>query len=245
MTLTQTPSRSPLIKRLLVLFLLAIALSAAIPGYLHQAWGWQQVPPLPQAQQLKQLRQSGLTLPGWQTVEQRIVEIGGHKWSAQAIVPDSLTDPTLEAATWLLLRPQVWEQDLPQIDWVDIDGARQWQVDSQHQLRFAASAAAPSDVTYSVNARFFRGWTTRRTDAVLQWYSWADGGSSAPSHWFWADQWQQLRNRQRLAWVAVSIQMPIPPFSEIQAVQPEAAALAKLVQSTLITTIFQPADLPS
>lgn len=245
MTLTQTPPRTTVIKLLLAVFLLAIALATVIPSYLSQQWSWKQVPHLAQLNQLKTLRQEGLTLPGWQTLEQRVVDIGGHKWSVQAIVPDSSTDPTIEQATWLLLRPQTWEQDLPQIDWVDIDGVRQWTADSHRSLRLTVPAD-PTDsnasATRTVNARFFRGWTTRRTDAVLQWYGWMKGGSAAPSHWFWADQLKQLRDRQRLAWVAVSLQMPIPPLSEIQAIQPEAEQLGQLVQSTLMSTVLRPSQ---
>jgi cyanoexosortase B-associated protein len=74
---------------------------------------------------------------------------------------------------------------------------------------------------------------------VLQWYAWSKGGHPAPSHWFWADQWTQLRDRQRLSWVAVSLQMPIKPLGEIASAQSELEALGKLVQSTLTST-FQP-----
>jgi cyanoexosortase B-associated protein len=226
-------------KRLIVLFALTIALTTVIPGYLHQSWMWQQIPPVRQAALLKTLQQKGLSLPGWQTLEQQTVEIGGHKWSAQAIVPqDQATTTPIEKAVWLLLRPQVWERDLPQIDWTDVNGVRQWNTDSQQMLRFTVPSIQSSEPV-SVQARFLRGWTSNRTDAVLQWYAWSTGGHFAPSHWFWADQLTQLLHRQRLVWVAVSIQLPIQPLGEIEIAQAEAEALGQRVQSTLMTTVFK------
>lgn len=241
--------RSAWIKRLIVLFLLAIALAGAVPGYLSGRWTWQQVPEISQIQQLKALQQNGLALPGWRTLDQKTVEIGGHKWSVQGIVPNTETDPTPQNIVWLLLRPQTWSKDMPQIDWIDINGVQHWTADSKRSLQFTVqpvqsrqtSSPANSRLNTSpttVQARFLRGWTQKRTDAVLQWYAWNQGGHSAPSHWFWADQWQQLHKRQRLAWVAVSLQMPIQPLGAIDTVEVKAKALGELVQATLTTTVF-------
>jgi cyanoexosortase B-associated protein len=228
--------RSYLIKLLIVLFVLAIALTSSISSYISGQWPWQEVPRISHLKQLKAIQKNGLSLPGWQTLNQQIVEIGGHKWSAQEIVPVTATDQT---AVWLLLRPQTWARDLPQIDWMDINGMRQWTVDSSKALNFAVASESGSSRSHSVKARFFRGWTQRRTDAVLQWYAWPNGGHPAPSHWFWADQLQQLHNRRRLSWVAVSIQIPIKPLGEIDTAQAEAETLAKLVQSALMKDVFQ------
>jgi len=235
MTLSQSTTRAPLLQLLVLLFLLAIALTCTIPGYLGQLWPWQQVPKISQIAQLNALQKTGLELPGWQTLEQKVIEIGGHKWSAQAIFPASALPANSPAnsrsAVWLLLRPQTWDKDMPQIDWVDINGMRQWTTDQQQQIKFTAGTA-------QIEARFLRGWTERGTQAVLQWYARAEGGHPAPSHWFWADQWSQLRYRQRQPWVAVSLQIPIEPLGEIDAVRAEAASLGKLVQSALMADVF-------
>lgn len=231
MTLSQSATRS-LPRFLVVLFVLAIALTNAIPGYLGQAWPWQQVPKVSQIAQLKALQQDGLKLPGWKTLEQKVVEIGGHKWSAQAILP---ADAPADDPVWLLLRPQTWDKDMPQIDWMDINGMRQWTADQQQQLEFTAGTA---QVKVQVEARFLRGWTEKNTEAVLQWYARPNGGHPAPSRWFWADQGSQLRHRQRLPWVAVSIQIPIEPLGEIDRARAEITALGKLVQSALMAGVF-------
>jgi cyanoexosortase B-associated protein len=231
-------NRLPLVKLLVVLFVLAVALTSTLSGYLGERWVWQQVPELHNVQQLKLVQQKGLALPGWHTLEQNVVEIGGHKWSAQAIVPETeAATATLQQAVWLLLRPQTWAKDLPQIDWVDIKGVQRWDTDSRQQISFTGQSVTGEPV--QVKAHLLRGWTSKRTNAVLQWYAWSKGGHPAPSHWFWADQWTQLRDRQRLSWVAVSLQMPIKPLGEIASAQSELEALGKLVQSTLTST-FQP-----
>ncbi len=231
MTCSQPATRLPLMRLLVVLFVLAIALTSAIPGYLGQPWPWQQIPKLTQTAPLKALQKTGLKLPGWQTLEQKTIEIGGHKWSAQAIVPVGSASEAMPNPVWLLLRPQTWDKDMPQIDWVDINGVRQWTADQQQQLSFSAGTA-------QVEARFLRGWTERATEAVLQWYAQPDSGHPAPSRWFWNDQWRQLRHRQRQAWVAVSLQIPISPLGEIETVRAEATSLGKLVQLALMADVF-------
>jgi cyanoexosortase B-associated protein len=233
-------ARSPFLKLLTVLFILAIALTGVIPGYVGGHWSWQQVPEINHVQQLKALREQGLQLAGWHVLEQKSVDIGGHKWSAQSMIPAAEAELGLPISSqnpvWLLLRPQTWGKDLPQIDWIDINGAQQWTTDSQRSLSFTVAAAGREQ---TVKARFLRGWTQKRTDAVLQWYAWFSGGNAAPSRWFWADQWQQFHNRQRFAWVAVSLRIPIRPLGEIDKAEAVAKALGELVQSTLVTTVFQ------
>lgn len=68
----------------LVLLLLLLAVGA-IPGYLTGRWQWHDPPRVISLNQLRQIRQKGLTLPGWQTIEQREQEIGARKWSYQLI----------------------------------------------------------------------------------------------------------------------------------------------------------------
>jgi cyanoexosortase B-associated protein len=226
-------SRSPLAKLLVVLFILAIATFITLPNYFTGNWAWKKVPPLQNVKELKAIQSAGLALPGWKTLEQGKVEIGGHKWSVQAIAPEAEAKTAdLDNTPILMLRPQTWHRDMPQVDWVDINGAQRWTADSVRSLQFSApSPTQPAEI----KARFLRGWHARKTYAVLQWYAWETGGSPAPGSWFWADQWAQLRDRHRANWVAVSILIPIQPLGNIETAQPQIESLAKLVQSTLAT----------
>jgi cyanoexosortase B-associated protein len=228
--ISQPTQRSPLIPILVVLFILAIALTSAIPNYFSGNWVWRREAKLERVAQLKAIQKAGLALPGWKTLEQDTVELGGHKWSIQAIVPEAQAKTaTVDDATILMLRPQTWQRDMPQVDWVDINGAQRWTADSLETI----SLALP-DRSTTIRARFLRGWHEKRTYAALQWYAWEKGGSPAPASWFWADQASQLRDRHRSAWVAVSILIPIQPLGDIAPVRPEAEALGQLVQTTLM-----------
>jgi cyanoexosortase B-associated protein len=116
---------------------------------------------------------------------------------------------------------------------MDLSGTRNWTEDNERQLTFSVPAA---DATkpIPVSARFLRTWTNEQTYAVLQWYAWKDGGGSAPSQWFWSEQLSELRDRQHMPWVAVSILMPIQPLGEIETVQPQLTLLGQVIQSKLM-----------
>jgi len=230
-------SRSPFLKLLVVLFILAIATFITVPNYFTGNWAWRRVSQLENVKELKAIQTAGLSLPGWHTLEQGRLENGGHKWAVQAIVPEAAGKTAiLQDATLVMLRPQTWQRDMPQVDWVDINGAQQWTADSIQSLKFTVPIAVPKTVQpIEIEARFLRGWHEKQTYAVLQWYAWKTGGSSAPGSWFWTDQFSQLRDRRRTAWVAVSILMPIQPLGDINTHRSQAETLGKLVQSTLIT----------
>lgn len=252
MTVSSQPEpsqRSLRYKWLLVLFVLAIAAISTLPNYITDSWTWANLPNLENTQSLKTLQQQGLPLVNWQILEQQTVEIGGHKWSYQSMAPAELSLSELSStapfstttdaidlpqSVVLLLRPQTWHRDLPQVDWIDINGTQGWTEDSQRRLRFTVSSADSQQKPVQITARFFRGWNQARTYAVLQWYAWPQGGSSAPSHWFWVDQWSQWHDRQRTPWIAVSLFFPIKPLGDIEAARTQATALGKLVQSTLM-----------
>ena len=243
MSSSEPSSRSPLYKFWVVLFVLAIALVSALPAYFTGTWVWANEPELTNIRDLRELQQHGLSLPGWRTEGQNVLEIGGHRWSVQEMTPDtsaqSTTNPNTNVnSVVLLMRPQTWHRDLPQVDWMDINGAQQWTADSQRTLQFSVDSPLTNQPV-SITARFLRGWGQQRTYAVVQWYAWADGGSPAPSQWFWADQWSQLRDRDRTSWVAVSLLIPIKPVGDIETVRAQAAELAQLVQSQLMSTVFQ------
>jgi cyanoexosortase B-associated protein len=237
-----SPPRSPLYKLWVVIFLLAIAAASAMPLYLSGNWTLDKVPELSNVQALQALQKTGLTLPGWQTTQQQTVTIAGHKWSVQAIAPaSSSSEPqaaeTQAASAVLMLRPQTWHRDLPQVDWMDIRGVRSWTEDRDRHLSFSIPRSGAASIP--VEARFFRGWTDEQTYAVLQWYAWRDGGDAAPSSWFWAEQRSQLRDRQHLSWVGISLLMPIQPLGEIEPAQSQLKALAKQIQSALITDVLK------
>ena len=216
----------------LVIFLLAIVTFLVLPNYWTGQWNWKHVPELPHVQQLRTIQRHGLSLSGWKTLDQQEVEIGGHKWSVQAIVPQLEADQATPQITSLLfLRPQTWFRDLPQVDWIDINGAQQWKTDSVRSLEFKVSL---SDRTIPVTARFLRGWTEARTYAVLQWYAWPNGGHSSPLPWFVVDQLAQWQ-KKRVPWVAVSILIPMEPLGQVETNWNQAKSIGQTVQATLMT----------
>lgn len=248
--MTVSSQRSPLYKWLVVLFILAIAVFSILPNYITDRWTWNNPPELSNIQALKTLQQQGLSMDNWRTLEQQVVEIGGHKWSYQFMSSTTASPSPTSTSTSttiftaieapqnlvLLLRPQTWHRDLPQVDWMDINGTQGWTEDSQRQLRFSVLSADAVQKPVQINARFFRGWNQERTYAVLQWYAWAGGGSPAPSRWFWADQWSQWHDRQRTPWIAVSLFFPIKPLGDIETVRAQAEAVGQQVQATLMQT---------
>jgi cyanoexosortase B-associated protein len=233
--LTQSSRRSQLLKILVVIFVLAIAAVNTLPNYITGQWIWVNPPKLEATSQLQTLQKQGVTVPGWQTIEQQVSEIGGHKWSIQVISSEtSNTSTELRGPVILMMRPQTFHKDQPQVDWMDINGVQHWTADHQQILKFSVNLPNSGQRQASVNARFFRGWNQNQTYAVLQWYSWSNGGSPSPGDWFWADQLTQLRLRQRMPWVAISILIPIKPLGEIELVRPLAESLGQTVQSTLM-----------
>lgn len=224
--LSKSDRSNPIALRLIVaLLVLAIAAVPTLPHYLTQTWPWTKLPNLPAIESLRAIEQNGLTLPDWKTPNwttqaQQAIEVNGRTWSAQ-----SLRAANGQQAV-LLLRPQTWQRDQPQVEWTDIDGLHHWTIDSRSHLTFAAQSR-------SVTARWFRGWSEEQTYAVLQWYAWSTGGDFRPARWFWADQQQQWRTRDRMPWIAVCILIPVPPLSEIAPVKTEAIALGQRIQAAL------------
>ena len=204
-----------------VILLVVLASVAVVPGYWSGNWSWSSPPKVAHLNQIKNLRQTGLTLPGWETLDQAEVKIGSHDWSAQIIQQQQ----TLAS---LFLLPQNSSEDQPEVEWMDIQGAERWKSDSYKQLRLSLN----DQKSVTVQARFFRAWNRRETYAVVQWYAWSSGGHFAPVRWFWADQLAQL-HRRRVPWVAVCLKIPIEPLGDLDAVEPTAESLAKTVQIAL------------
>jgi cyanoexosortase B-associated protein len=236
---------SQTLKLVIVVFVLAIAALPVLPNYVTQNWSWQNPPDVPTLSQLRALAETGLTVPGWQSRDQQVVEISGKEWLVQTLTaPAELSASTVSGATAvLMLRPQTWHLDQPQVEWMDINGDQHWTVDRQQRLRFSvpsSQSTSNSARSVDVTARFFRGWSQKQTYAVLQWYAWSTSGSPAPSHWFWADQLAQWHKRQRMPWVAVSLLIPIQPLEEIEPAQPLAASLGETIQSALMSAVLTP-----
>ncbi|MDX2214415.1 MAG: cyanoexosortase B system-associated protein [Oculatellaceae cyanobacterium bins.114] len=240
---SQASRRSPLFSILIALFLLAIATAGVIPGYFTQQWSWNTLPDVPHLSQLKSLQTDGLTIPGWETLHQERVEIGGHKWSVQEIRSlQTKPEENQQAPILVMLRPQTWNRDQPQVDWMDINGVQRWTADSQRRLKFTVNDLSETDNAQdqwiSINARFLRGWNQRQTYAVLQWYAWSTGGDAAPTQWFWADQLTQWRDRHRMPWIAVSVLIPIRPIGNIDTAEATAKSLGQTIQATLMANVF-------
>lgn len=216
---------------LLLLMLLGIG---AVPGYLTGRWAWTSPLPVHRLEQIKQLRQTGLTLPGWETLEQQQQTIGGRKWSAQVIKQEGKQTQAI-----LLLLPQNGPRDQPQVEWTDINGARRWKTDQNRSAHFTVEPpqGLKSTAPAKVEARFFRGWNNQQTFAVLQWYAWSRGGHPAPSRWFWLDQLAQWRYT-RVPWVAVSILILTEPLSEVETSWSIAQSLGQTVQAALMAGPF-------
>jgi cyanoexosortase B-associated protein len=231
--------RRSLLKLLVVLFILAIATFATLPDYMTGNWSWTRQPDVPHLDRLRELRSEGLSLSGWEMLEQQETRLGGHRWSVQANSPEVET-PALADPILLLLRPQADDSDMPQVDWMDINGAQQWTVDHRRRLSFPVpDTTLPLPTPFTVQARFFRGWTQQGTFAVMQWYAWPNGGHPAPGQWFWADQITQLRDRQKLPWVAVSVLIPIKPLGDIETVRDTATSLGTTIHTALLQQVFQ------
>lgn len=226
--------RTQLIKLLIVLFILAIAAASAVPNYFTNGWPWVNLPEVEQIGELRAMRDEGLTIPGWTTLSQDSRQIGGKQWSVQSLVADDTNSAASGTPVFLLLRPQTWHTDQPQVEWMDIRGVQQWTADSHRRIHFPTppgdSAAASSG---QVEAQFLRGWTPQQTYAVLQWYAWPGGGSPSTSRWFWADQVAQWRDRHRAPWVAVSLLVPIEPLGKIEQTRPLAEQLGQAIQTAL------------
>ena len=224
-----------LFPRIVVLLLLLVLLArSAVPGYLTGRWSWAQPLPVTTLKQIKQLRQTGLTLPSWQIIQQQQQIIGGHKWSVQVIKQERKQMQAI-----LLLLPQNGPAAQPQVEWTDINGAQRWNTDQYHWSQFTVEplGVLNSGGATKVEARFFRGWTDQQTFAVLEWYAWPTGGHAVPSRWFWADQLAQWRYT-RVPWVAVSILIPIEPLGEVETSWPLAQSLGQTVQAALMAGPF-------
>lgn len=69
----------------LAIGVLAIATVMVLPNYATGQWAWSQSPTLSSVKALRALRQQGISLAGWQVLEQQSIELGHKQWSVQAL----------------------------------------------------------------------------------------------------------------------------------------------------------------
>jgi cyanoexosortase B-associated protein len=213
-----------------LLLLLLVLLLGAIPGYLTGRWDWQELPRITTLKELQNLPKKGLSLPGWQTVEQRQQQIGERKWSYQLI--QKQTDQTKAI---LLLLPQTGSKEQPVVEWTEINSFWQWQIAQYRSADFTVKPqSSGSNAETKVEARFFRASTGQQTFAVLQWYAWSNGGHSSPLRWFVVDQIAQW-HKKRAPWVAVSIVIPMEPLGQVETTWNQAKSIGQTVQAALMT----------
>ena len=214
---------------LILVLLLAIG---ALPGYLNQGdWQWKEPPPVVNLGEIKQLRETGLTLPDWKITQQQEQKLGSGKWSVQVMEKGGKSQTAI-----LLLLPQNGPKDQPQVEWTEIDswGRMQWggwQVDQYREAEFVVEESQPKDKA-EVKARFFRAFSKKQTFAVLQWYAMPKQGHFSPLNWFWADQLAQWHKR-RVPWIAVSLLIPMEPLGEVETTWEQAKSIGQKVQSRL------------
>ncbi|BAZ15877.1 hypothetical protein NIES4071_77500 [Calothrix sp. NIES-4071] len=227
----------PQLMALLLLILLLVF--AAVPGYLSGKWQWKQPPPIPTLKQLRQIRHQGLNLPGWQTTEQKEYTIGERKWSLQTITKVGASDADDKNKVILLLLPQNGPMDQPQVEWTEVNSFWRWDTAQERDVEFTVKPPPGSTVKTDVKikARFLRGSTKQQTFSVLQWYAWSDGGNPSQLKWFLADQSAQW-HKQRAAWVAVSIQIPMEPLGQIDKTWEQTKLLGQTVQTRLMEGIL-------
>lgn len=231
----------------LILLLFILIIIGVVPGYFSGEWAWQDLPRISNISYLIKLKKTELAIPGWTILQQQEVIISNNQWSLQIMSQDSSTPVTL------LMMPQDFYKKKPEVEWTNLQLLGNWQTSEHKTIKFASEN--PQEKSDHVKAHFFRSsmppiWQSLRvgtrgrqennqTFAVVQWYAWPGGGSFVPSDWFWRDQFAQL-NQDRLPWVAVSLQIPISPLSDLKEMEEEATKLAKLVQTSLEEQVFAP-----
>ncbi|MGL5082851.1 MAG: cyanoexosortase B system-associated protein [Microcoleaceae cyanobacterium] len=247
-------SRSRLIA-LAVLLLLVIL--GAIPGYLSGQWDWADIPQLQALPQLQQVRKQGLELSEWKTLATKPIKIQGQPWLVQTVERDG-------QKAIVMLFPQDYYKDRPQVEWMDLNGFQRWKTDSYQRLPLIVELADGQSRPVKIQTRFFRGWTQKvnnlatllwssctsdelcqfyqrqrlkQTYAVMEWYAWPNGGSPSPSHWFMADRQAQLSG-ERAPWVANCILIPIKPLGNIKEAESVAQSLGQDVQRALMVQAF-------
>ena len=197
----------------------------ALPGYFQGNWSWSDIPRVSNIHHLKSVRETGISIAGWQTTNLKEFSLGNSSWVTQTI-----ESPGKEPITLYFL-PQEYYRMEPQVEWTILQGLEGWDTDSLEKLNVPIAGSKQF-----FQANFFRAWRDQ-TYVVVQWYAWKDGGSGNPAGWFWADQKAQPHN-QRLGWIAVCLKIPIDPLSQTDSHRTFAKTIAEQVQASLDKQIF-------
>jgi cyanoexosortase B-associated protein len=229
------------VKTGLVIALTALAALTLLPVMGGGQWPWQTPAQVPHLERLQTLQHQGLLLPGWALTHHQKLMINQHDWTLSEYQPaqgQPRPEPTLPVQQIaVLMRPQPWHSNQPQVEWLDLNGAQDFRPTLQRQITLTVASSQPP---VAATARFSRGHNQQHTFAMVQWYAWPSGGHPSPSVWFWVNQRSLFTRRALTPWVAVSLLIPINPLADINDYQPLAIALGSAIQQQLMATIFQP-----
>lgn len=231
------PKQRSVVQWGLIAMLAMLVAIATLPSYFSGQWPWSSQLPVPHIEEVRALLKTPLVVPGWESTFHQEVRIGRNRWSLAEYRRQGTTEEEGNSFA-LLLRPQMGADQQPEVEWVDLRGAQSWQVGGRHTVRWSTTADATEGPPNKVTTQYLRAIDERRTLAVMQWYAWPRGGHFAPGKWFWADQAQQWRQRERMPWVGVSILLPIEPVGDIRTHTETMTAIAQAVQQGLMSSTF-------
>jgi len=215
------------VKQGILLVLATLAVLAIAPAYWTGQWPWVAAPQVAQIDRLQPLREEGLELPGWSLEGHQVIAINKQEWGLNEYAALDPAVPVQQMA--VLLHPQPWHSNQPQVEWLDLIGAQNWQIDSRQHLTLNDGTSGAR-----VKANFFRGQSDRQAFAVLQWYAWPSGGHPSPGRWFWVNQRSQLATHTLTPWVAVTLLLPIPPLEDITTYQPLTTTLGAAIHQRVV-----------
>lgn len=205
---------------ILISLLTLLIVVAALPGYLKGSWNWADVPQV-DLKAMNRIKTRGLDIPGWRSSEVEKLRIDDQDWVGQYLVNNQ------QQSVLLLLRPQPYYKDKPGGEWSNLQGIQRWQIHKEKRLKFTLeNNGKPIKIT----TRFLRSRVRTQTWAIVQWYTWPNGGDFRSETWFWQDQLAQL-GQKRLPWLAICVQIPIEPLTQLEQVEDYAQNLAKEIQT--------------
>lgn len=218
----------------LVALLTMLLLALMAPSYLTGQWPWVAAPQLTETDlaALTRLREEGLALPTWSPPQHQVATLNRQDWSVNEYTTEA-SGPAQEMV--VLLYPQPWHSNQPQVEWVDLAGVQQWRVERRRRLRLQ-----DGQQPLPVWADWLQVRNDQQTLVVLQWYAWPAGGHPAPRRWFLANQRSQLFDHALTPWVAVSVLVPVPPLSDMAASKSWMAELGGQVHRQVTASLGQP-----
>ncbi|NJK39326.1 MAG: cyanoexosortase B system-associated protein [Oscillatoriales cyanobacterium SM2_3_0] len=133
--------------------LLTLVLLGAIPGYLSGNWPWADIPQVQTLAQLQRVRKQGLELSDWKTLEAKPLDMRGHQWLIQTVEKQG-------QKAIIMLLPQNYYKDRPQVEWMDFNGFQRWKTDSYQRLPLNVAATGQSQ-SVKAEAEFFEPGLSR------------------------------------------------------------------------------------